>query len=81
SIVYESFNSAKQDINDLLGVGAAGDKLTLCRRVSTSGTQAASNQYFLNGFVGSDGANAGAYGVADLATYGAGSGLDSFEVQ
>lgn len=81
SIVYDAFNSAKQDINALLGVGAAGDKLTLCRRVSTSGTQAASNQYFLNAFIGSDGTNAGAYGVADLATYGAGSGLDSFEVQ
>lgn len=81
AIVVDAFNSAKQDINALLGVGTAGDKLTLCRRISTSGTQASSNQYFLNGFIGSDGANAGAYGVADLATYGAGSGLDSFEVQ
>lgn len=79
AIVVDAFNSAKQDVTDLLGVPAG--KLTLCRRVSTSGTQASSNQYFLNTFIGSDGANAGAYGVADLATYGAGSGLDTYEVQ
>lgn len=81
SIVTDGFNLAKQDVSDLLGVGAAGDKLTLCRRVSTSGTQAASNQYFLNGFIGSDGANGGAFSPADLATYGVDSGLESFEVQ
>lgn len=80
SIVSESFNTAKQDINAILGVGAAGDKLTVCRRVSTSGTQASSNQFFLNSFVGGDGAAAGALAPADQATYGAGSGLDSYEV-
>lgn len=81
AIAVDAFNSAKQDINALLGVGAAGDLLTLCRRVSTSGTQASSNQFFLNTFTGSDGANAGAAVPADQATYGAGSGLTSFEVK
>ena len=81
TIVNDTFNTAKQDVNAILGVGAAGDKLTVCRRVSTSGTQASSNQYFLNAFVGGDGAAAGALAPADQATYGAGSGLDSYEVQ
>lgn len=81
SIVSAAFNGAKTDINAILGVGVAGNKLTVCRRVSTSGTQAASNEYFLRGFVGADGAAAGALAAADQATYGAGSGLDSFEVQ
>ena len=81
AIVAASFNSAKQDINSLLGVGAAGDKLTLCRRASTSGTQAASNQFFLGTFTGSDGSNGGSLLPADAATYGAASGLPSFEVQ
>lgn len=80
SIVNDSFNTAKQDISAILGVGAAGDKLTVCRRVSTSGTQASSNQFFLNYFVGGDGVAAGALAPADQATYGAGSGLDSYEV-
>lgn len=81
SIVSETFNTAKQDISAILGVGAAGDKLTVCRRVSTSGTQASSNQFFLNSYIGGDGAAAGALAPADQATYGAGSGLDSYEVQ
>lgn len=80
SIVSDTFNTAKQDISAILGVGAAGDKLTVCRRVSTSGTQASSNQFFLNSYVGGDGAAAGALAPADQATYGAGSGLDSYEV-
>ena len=81
SIVAETFNTAKMDISATLNVGNAGDKLTVCRRVSTSGTQASSNQFFLNFFVGGDGAAAGALNPADQATYGAGSGLDSYEVQ
>jgi hypothetical protein len=81
SIVNDSFNGAKQDINAILGVGAAGDKLILCRRVATSGTQASSNQYFLNSYIGGDGAAAGAQAPADEATFGASSGLTSFEVQ
>ncbi|MEY2838178.1 MAG: hypothetical protein RJB60_477 [Pseudomonadota bacterium] len=81
SIVSDSFNTAKQDISAILGVGTAGDKLTVCRRVSTSGTQASSNQFFLNAFVGGDGSAAGALAPADATTYGAGSGLDSYEVQ
>jgi hypothetical protein len=82
SIVSETFNTAKQDINAILGVGTAGDLLTVCRRVSTSGTQAASNQYFLNGFVGGDGSAAGALNPASLPDYSpANSGLTSFDVQ
>lgn len=82
SIVSEAFNSAKTNINAILGVGAEGDKLTVCRRVSTSGTQASSNQYFLNGYVGGDGAAAGAFNPAGLPDYSFdNTGLTSFEVQ
>lgn len=82
SIVSDAFNTAKQDINATLGVGNAGDLLTVCRRVSTSGTQASSNQYFLNFFVGGDGAAGGALAPADAANYAsANSGLTSFDVQ
>ncbi len=81
SIVSDSFNTAKQDISAILGVGAAGDKLTVCRRVSTSGTQASSNQFFLNSYVGGDGAAAGALAPADAANYAsANSGLTSYDV-
>lgn len=82
SIVSDAFNTAKQDINATLGVGNAGDLLTVCRRVSTSGTQASSGQYFLNTFVGADGAAGGALVPADAANYAsANSGLTSFDVQ
>lgn len=81
SIVNDSFNTAKQEINTILGVGTNGDLLTVCRRVSTSGTQASSNQYFLNGFVGGDGAAGGALVPADAANYAsANSGLTSYDV-
>lgn len=82
SIVSDSFNTAKQDINATLGVGHAGDLLTVCRRVSTSGSQAASNQFFLNFFVGGDGAAGGGLIPADAANYAsANSGLTSYDVQ
>lgn len=77
SIASISTNSAKLDINSLFGVPAG--KLTLCRRVSTSGTQAASNQFFLNNLTG-NGPNTGAEVPADAATYGAGV-LATFEVK
>lgn len=77
SIATSSFNSAKSDINSLFGVPAG--KLTLCRRVSTSGTQAASNQFFLNNLTG-NGPNFGAEVPADAATYGPGA-LPTFEVK
>jgi len=77
SIASATFNSAKSDVNSLFGVPAG--KLTLCRRVSTSGTQAASNQFFLNNLTG-NGPNAGAELPADAATYGAGV-LPTFEVK
>lgn len=81
SIVSSSLNTAKQDINATLNVGAAGDMLTVCRRVSTSGTQASSNQYFLNGFIGT-GLNGGSLDPATAADYAtANSGLTSFDVQ
>ena len=82
SIVSESFNTAKQEINTILGVGNNGDLLTVCRRVSTSGTQASSNQYFLNAYIGGDGAAAGALAPAGLPDYSpANTGLTSFDVQ
>lgn len=82
SIVSDAFNTAKFDVSAVLNVGAAGDLLTVCRRVSTSGTQASSNQFFLNSFVGSDGANLGALAPATAADYAsANSGLTSYDVQ
>lgn len=81
SIVSSALNTAKQDINATLGVGNAGDMLTVCRRVSTSGTQASSNQYFLNGFIGT-GRSGGSVDPATAADYAtANSGLTSFDVQ
>jgi len=77
SIASISTNSAKLDINSLFGVPAG--KLTLCRRVSTSGTQAASNQFFLNNLTG-NGPSGGADIPADAATYSAGV-LATFEVK
>lgn len=77
SIASATFNSAKSDINSLFGVPAG--KLTLCRRVSTSGTQAASNQFFLNNLTG-NGPNAGFELAADAATYGPGA-VATFEVK
>lgn len=77
SIASVSTNSAKLDINSLFGVPAG--KLTLCRRASTSGTQGASNQFFLNNLTG-NGPNAGLETPADAATYGAGV-LATFEVK
>lgn len=75
-------NTAKLDIQATLNVGAAGDMVTVCRRVSTSGTQASSNQFFLNAFIGSDGATGGAMEPADAANYSAeNSGLTSYDVQ
>ncbi|WP_290902695.1 hypothetical protein [Aquabacterium sp.] len=79
SIATSSFNSAKTSINSLFGVPAG--KLTLCRRASTSGTQAASNQFFLNNLTG-NGPNAGAEVPADAANYGPTNGIAAtFEVK
>ena len=77
SIASISTNSAKLDVNSLFNVPAG--KLTLCRRASTSGTQGASNQFFLNNLTG-NGPNAGAELPADAATYGPGV-LPTFEVK
>jgi len=77
SIAASAFNSAKTSINSLFGVPAG--KLTLCRRASTSGTQAASNQFFLNNLTG-NGPNAGLEVPADAATYGPGA-VATFEVK
>ena len=76
SIAAATFNSAKTSVNSLFGVPAG--KLTLCRRASTSGTQGASNQFFLNNLTG-NGPNAGLEAPADAATYGPGV-LATFEV-
>ncbi|TDP81030.1 hypothetical protein EV672_10970 [Aquabacterium commune] len=88
SIAAETFNSSKEDIGALLGLQAAdsadanGNRLlTLCRRASTSGTQAASNQFFLNTFIGT-GANGGATNPANAADYAiANSGSTTFDLK
>lgn len=89
SIAYEAFNSAKQDVGATLGLLAAdsadanGNRLlTLCRRASTSGTQASSNQFFLGTFTGSDGINGGALNPATATDYAiANSGLTTFDLK
>lgn len=79
TIVAADFNAPKTDGAAFLG--SAAGKLTLCRRVDTSGTQASSNQYFLNNLTGGTPgvtgatlpANASGYpltGPDALATYG-----------
>lgn len=89
SIAFEAFNSAKQDVGATLGLLAAdstdanGNRLlTLCRRASTSGTQASSNQFFLGTFTGSDGINGGALNPANATDYAiANSGLTTFDLK
>lgn len=87
SIATSSFNTAKTSISTLFPAVAPGTtavpagKLTLCRRASTSGTQAASNQFFLNNLTG-NGPNAGAEVPADAANYGPANGIvATFEVK
>lgn len=62
------FGQAKTAPGAFLGVPAG--KLTLCRRVDTSGTQAASNQYFMNTLtgIGPNGGNLTPIGAAFPAT-------------
>jgi hypothetical protein len=68
SIVSNAFNSAKtKGANFLVSTLANPTKLTVCRRVSTSGTQASSNAFFLNYFIGGDGTAAGAASPANAA--------------
>lgn len=67
SIASGSSNTAKKNINSLFGVPAG--KLTLCRRASSSGTQAASNQFFLNNLTG-NGPNGGLEAPASVVNYG-----------
>jgi hypothetical protein len=64
SIVTGLENQPKTDVKAFFNLANAG-KLTLCRRVATSGTQAASNQYFLNTLTG-NGPNFGAGTPADV---------------
>lgn len=85
SIASTTTNSAKLSISSLFPAVAPGTiavpagKLTLCRRASTSGTQAASNQFFLNNLTG-NGSNGGIEIPADAATYGPNT-LATFEVK
>jgi hypothetical protein len=51
------------------GTAIPSNKLTVCRRVSTSGTQAASNQYFLNKLTGSTPGVGGYTPEADASAY------------
>lgn len=60
----------------------AGQRLVLCRRASTSGTQASSNQFFLNAMTGKDGEIGGALGVASLPDFDdVNSGLTTFDIE
>ncbi|MEY2843556.1 MAG: hypothetical protein RI920_1593 [Pseudomonadota bacterium] len=51
------------------GTAIPSNKLTVCRRVSTSGTQAASNQYFLNKLTGGTTGVGGYTPEADAASF------------
>lgn len=77
SIANDDFNSAKETKGAGLFLGAAfdGQDVVKCRRVSTSGTQSSSNEFFLKNFIGSDGAVAGAQQPADGVLYASGQGL------
>lgn len=74
TIVNDSFNSVKETkgAGFLLSAAENGQELVVCRRVSTSGTQAASNEFFLRSYIGNDGAVKGGAAPADAATYGGG---------
>lgn len=67
TIVSSAFNQPKTDIAAFFGIPAG--KLTVCRRVSTSGTQAASNQYFLNNLTGGTTGVGGLTVAADASSY------------
>lgn len=84
TIVSDAFNSAKTlGAEFLIGAAGANQKLTLCRRVSTSGTQASSNQFFLNSYIGSDGSVGGSLQPATAVGYdgSADSGTELFKVE
>jgi hypothetical protein len=83
TIVSDAFNSAKTKGAEFLLSSLSGQKLTLCRRVSTSGTQASSNQFFLNSYIGGDGSAGGALSPATAAGYDGtvDSGTTLFQVQ
>lgn len=81
SIISSAFNTAKQDVNATLGVGAKGDKLTLCRFNKYHGSERAVNEYFLRAASGSDGHFSGAIDSADSETYASiKSGLSTFDL-
>ncbi len=67
TIVATDFNEPKSAGAAFLG--SAAGKLTVCRRVATSGTQAASNQYFLNNLTGGTPGVTGLTAAADSAAY------------
>ncbi len=79
TIADADYNAAKDAGAGFLGVSTSGTvpsiKLSLCRRVSTSGTQGASNQYFLNQLTGGTPGVAGASAPADALSYPVG-GVD-----
>ena len=83
STLVETGDAAGSGAGFLLGSSFDGEELVLCRRVSTSGTQASSNQYFLNYYVGGDGAVGGRVDPADQTTYGGGLAVTGipFDVQ
>lgn len=66
TIVSADFNEPKTAGAAFLG---STGKLTVCRRVGTSGTQAASNQYFLNNLTGGTPSVGGLTTAADASGY------------
>jgi len=79
TIASEDFNGPKQLGAEFFGITTPGSNgnldLTLCRRASTSGTQASSNQYFLNYYIGFDGAVGGGKNPATADAYFPGQGI------
>ena len=66
SIVSQS-GGYHTDWSPIVGAAGAGKAVNLCRRVSTSGTQASSDLFFLNSPCGATAINAGALAVATAA--------------
>lgn len=81
SVVSDVYNSAKLDPERFLGLQSKGMRLSVCRFPNGSGVQFASDNYFLNGAIGSDGSAGGALTPADSENWGGESGLPSFEVR
>lgn len=81
SIVMDAYNSAKLDWAAFLGLSEINEKLRVCRFSEGTGVQDASNNYFLNQRIGSDGPFGGALSPAAEESWGISAGLTSYEVR